>query len=283
MATLYLYDNLSVDIDSATKTKWNSLYQELRKLGWRSGVGHRQGFVNVIRRNKRIYGYYANEGKKSVLQFDNRQRLVKTPSHYYSFEHIFFIIFEDTAQIVIQSKRISGYIDLTNRIIRSNFLLQLFKIFKQCGFLVVGNMLELMKFSKKIDQGRLKSLFLNMHVVTLEVDSFTQAAIPARDDPKFVLKDSSLRNDEVIWLVISDMIKNGLDRINLFAGNLNSANLRCPFSQALVTTGQIKLIEGYVRGKYISQERRDEVKIEVRLPDSLDIPGSLIDILEQKI
>lgn len=282
MATLYLYDNLSVDVESATKSNWNLLYQDLRRLDWRTGVGQRQGFVNVIRRNKRIFGYFANEGRKSVLQFDNKQQQLATPSHYYSFEHIFFIIFEDTGQIVIQSKRISGYIDLTNRIIRSNFCLQLFKIFQQCEFTVVGNTLELINVNKRNDQRELKRLFRDLRVVTLEVDSFTQAAIPAKDDPKFLLDDSYFGSDEVVWHVISDMIKNGLESLHLNAGNLDSMDLRCPFSKALVTIGQIKLIEGYMGGKIVSQKRRDEVKGEVTLPASLEITSNLIEILEQK-
>ena len=282
MATLYLYDYLSVDVSSATKQKWNLLYQELRELGWRTPVGNRQGFVNVTRSNRRIYGYFANEGRLKVVLFDNKKKLVTFPSAYYAFEYIFFILFEDTAQIVIQSKRVSDYVDLTYRKIKSNFLLQLFYVFRECGFSVVGKTLALRNIMRIIDQTKLKGLFLNLRVTKLEVDSITQAAIPAKGNSKFVLKNSQLGNDECIWLLLSDLIKNGLDRINLIAGNSNSANLRSPFSQALLTTGQINLIEGYAGGNFTSQKRYDKVKAQVRLPYSLVISKSLIATLEQK-
>ena len=63
------------------------------------------------------------EGKKKGAQYDkNKQRIVPQPP-FPSFEHIFFIIFKDTAQIALQSKRIFGFKEMTYSTMQTNFFI----------------------------------------------------------------------------------------------------------------------------------------------------------------
>jgi len=114
----------------------------MRESRWHGDKGKRVGFVNLVRQNGMFGGYFANEGTKRGVQYNDNKEQVEPPP-FHSFEHLFFVLFEDTAQLLLQSRYIYDYTDLSLPVMRDSFLLLLTDLFRLVGIHVAGNTIGL--------------------------------------------------------------------------------------------------------------------------------------------
>ena len=103
------------------------------------------GIVKSIYYANMIGGYFANEGRKRAVWYNDNKEEIE-PSPFYSFEHLFFVIFLDTAQILIQSRYVYDFVDLSLPEIRNNLVYHLTDLFRLSGISVPGKSLILEVF-----------------------------------------------------------------------------------------------------------------------------------------
>jgi len=134
--TLHLY--------TIEKPRWNqvnnnhidSISGQIVEGGWVFVEGKRRGFLNCKRLENIVYGYYAQEGEIHIEQYDENQQLQSDQEN--SFERILFLLFLVEGMVVVQSTRISKYIDLSGPALRKGLFDALEVVFKRAGLVFRG-------------------------------------------------------------------------------------------------------------------------------------------------
>jgi len=278
MAKCYLYDIADPAPTAFTETHWIQLFREMRKSGWYGIKGKRMGFVNVIHRNGQIGGYFANEGKKKGVQYDENKEQVDPPP-FYSFEHLFFVLFEDTAQLLLQSRNIYDYIDLGLPVMRDNFLRLLADLFRLLGIHVAGDAINLKSAGITYTQEQLYSIFTHIAQVTeLEISGLHETALPPPDDPRYKLFNPKEEWDEITWGAVADTLKLGLDRVAMSSVESPESTLQAPIPKAFAGAGEIDKITGYDKdGQVVIRHRTENDELEIDLPVRLRVPPEILD------
>jgi len=142
MAKCYLYDIVNPRPSTIHDDHWHQLYSRMRESDWYQPKGQRKGFVNLIRRRDVIGGFFAHEGTKRAFQYDDNKEQLEPPP-FYSFEHLFFALFQDTSQLLLQSRNIYDYVDLRLPLMRSSLLHLLTELLRWVGVYVLGDCLDI--------------------------------------------------------------------------------------------------------------------------------------------
>lgn len=285
MAKLYLFDITNVDVDSIMTEKWDRLYIQLNNSNWITKSGSRLGFVNVQHESNKIAGYFANEGKKKAVLYNNKKEQVQPDKPYNSFEHLFFLIFEDTAQILIQSRHIYGYRDLSLSEMRKNLINLLTEYFMLSEIYVPGKKLNLESAGSKYSQEQLYKLFIDLPRITnIEIKNLFNAKIPSKDDPKYKIHNPKIERDPIVWGAISDSVDKGLDVVKMSSVEGEEGNLKGPIPKAFAGVGEILVLSGYdEKDKLIYRKVTDDEEVEIELPIEPEVSKNLIDNIAKSL
>lgn len=278
MAKCYLYDIVDPAPEALAEEVWTQLVHRMRSSEWFGTEGKRSGFINVIRHRGMIGGYFANEGTRTGVQYDDNKEQIE-PEPFYSFEHLFFVLFEDRAQLLLQSRNIYGYRDLSLPEMRNSFLDLLADLFRLLNVYVVGDTVTLERADITYTQEQLYSFFVTMaQVMGLEVSDLHGAAIPSPDDPRYQLFNPKDEWHEITWGAIADTLKSGLDHVNMLSVETPESTLQAPIPRALASVGEIERVTGYDQnGKFVYRERTEEAELEIELPLAPEMAPEVLD------
>ena len=108
MANCYIYDIIEPNPFYVSIEDWRQVLERMQEPRWAGEQGERIGFVETLEYNGLIAGYFANEGYKRGIHYSDDKQPIASPD-FTSFEHLFFAIFMDTSQLVLQHRNIYGY------------------------------------------------------------------------------------------------------------------------------------------------------------------------------
>lgn len=274
----YLHDIVDPEPTAFTETRWTQLFHKMRESRWHGDKGKRVGFVNPVRQNGMFGGYFANEGTKRGVQYNDNKEQVEPPP-FHSFEHLFFVLFEDTAQLLLQSRYIYDYTDLRLPVMRASFLFLLTDLFRLVGIHVAGNTIGLKSACVTYTQEQPYSIFTSIAQVTeLEIFGLYEAVLPSPDDPRYKLFNPKDEWHEITWGAIADTLKSGLDRVNMSSLESPESTLQAPIPRALAAVGEIERIKGYDKeGRIVYRERKEDAELEIDLPVHLSMSAEILD------
>lgn len=278
VAKFYLYDIVDPDPDSITHDHWQSLARLMTSSRWSRRPGQRIGFVNTVRSSRAIGGYFANEGQKKGVQY-NENKEPTTSEPYYSFEHLFFVLFEDTAQLLLQTIRVFGYSDLDMGQMRDNFLHLLADTIRQTGNYVFGESVKIEPAGARYSQDQLYAAFRIMSQVTeLEISHLAAGHIPPVGDPKYQLFNPKDDWHEITWGAVDDTIRAGVDSVKMAAPDRPGSTLQSPIPKAFAAVGQIEKVGGRdTNGNVFIRQRVQDQELEIELPSQVMDHPELID------
>ena len=246
--------------------------------GWFESKGQRIGFVNAYRQNDVIVAYFANEGRKRGVQYNDEKEQVE-PDPFYSFEHIFIALFEDTSQLLIQNRYIYDYIDLGLPIMRNNLLHLLTDLFRRVGVYIVGDGIKIESAGMAYSQEELYSTFIGLsRVIELEITELNIDRIPSPEDPKYKLFNPKAELDPISWMAVAETLEAGLDHVTMETSDLEGKTLQAPIPKAFAAVGEIEKIRGYDQSrKIIYRQRREDEELEIELPADQKQISSVVD------
>jgi hypothetical protein len=282
MTRCRLVDIVDPDESLITSEHWDALFDAMRESSWYQHPGRRMGFINLARGPAAFAGYFANEGEIDLTQYDDNKRPIEAPPSF-SFEHLFFALFTDTAQLLLQSRRISGYVDLSLTAVRTNFLGMLTDLFRSVGVYVVSPIVQIDSAGITYTQEQLYNTFREIaQVVELRVSGLHNAALPALDDPRYSLFNPEVERDLITWGAVADTLQSGLDSVTMSAPEDGDATLQSPIPKALAAVGDIDRVRGSDReGRVIFRERVEDADLVIELPVPPEVTPALLErILE---
>ena len=250
---------------------------------WFGNLGQRMGLVHIIRLNGVIGGYFAHEGQKKGIQYDDQKNPTPT-SPYYSFEHLFFVLFEDTSQVLLQSIRVYGYIDLSMSKMRDNFLQLLTDFMKLSGIHVAGKQISLEPAGARYSQEQLYKVFLSLSRVTeLEVVNLRLETMPSPDDPKYQLFNPRKELNEITWLAVTTTVQAGADAVKMTTPDQPQKTLKAPIPKAFAALGDIERVGGRDQdGRLFIRQKTQDFELKLDLPaEIINSPELLLGIIER--
>jgi hypothetical protein len=287
MATFYLHDITNIDPLVIDNAKWENLYFNMQRPGWSGFPGSRIGIVRSARYANMIGGYFANEGRKKAVWYDeNKEEIEPTP--FYSFERLFFVIFMDTAQILIQSRYIYDYVDLNLPEIRSNLLLHLTDLFRLSGIYVAGRTLDMEDSGITYSPEELYITFSSLSRITeIEITDLFQATLPQPGDPKYRLFNPKEEWEPITWGAVADTLKLGLDSVKMTSIEDPNATLKAPIPKALAAAGKIQRVRGSDNeGRIVYREHTESTELVIELPIgpevSVELLGRILENLDSR-
>jgi hypothetical protein len=277
MAKFYLHDITNIDPLEIDVRKWERLYLNMQRPGWSGSPGNRMGIVKAELYANMIGGYFANEGRKKAIQYDEKKESVE-PKPFYSFEHLFFVIFLDTGQILIQARNIYDYVDLSLPIIRSNLLLHLTDLFRLSDIYVPGNVIDVEDAGIVFTSEELYITFRELPIVTeLEVTDLFGAILPERGDPKYRLFNPKEDWEPITWGAVADTLELGLDSIKMTSVEAPKATLKAPIPKALAAAGKVQKVKGVDNeGKVIVRQHTKDTELVIELPLGYEVTEDLL-------
>jgi len=120
MSTCHLYDITEPNPESLAQDIWINVKELMNRPSWFGEKGGRIGFISTITHKNLLAGLFANEGRKRGIQYTDDKRPIDA-EHFYSFEHLFFAIFMDTSQLILQHRNLYGFEKLNMGEMRDNF------------------------------------------------------------------------------------------------------------------------------------------------------------------
>lgn len=268
-ASAHLYDIVDPDPQSVSLDSWQKILDSMKKSHWFGQLGHRFGFVSTTSYKNMIAGFFAHEGQKQGVEYDEK----KTPSEFRinSFEHLFFVIFTDTSQLLLQHRNIYGFDNLGLPDMRNDLLKALATILRENGIGVVGEGIKVEPANTVYSQEELLEFFLQNRVFRLQVDNLQQSRKPEPNQKNWALYNPNFDKNEAAWGVVSDSIKAGLENATVEGKDgIDVKGLsKSPIPKALAIIGDIQLVEA---------RNHNEVKLirtrEVKSDFTISIPES---------
>ncbi len=284
MAKCYLHDIVDPDSSTITDAHWEQVFSIMRESSWYQPKGKRMGFVSLTRRNSMIGGYFANEGRKKGVQYDDNKEQLEPPP-FYSFEHLFFILFEDTGQLLLQSRNIYDYIDLSLPDMRSNFLNLLTELLRSVNIYIAGKTIGLKSAGITYTQEQLYQTFTSIaKVIEIEISGLHQAELPLPDDPRYNLFNPKDEWNPITWGAVADTLESGLDHVTMSARESVESTLQSPIPKALAAVGSIEKIRGYdERGRVVYRERTEDAELEIELPIQPTVAPDVLDRIFERL
>lgn len=222
--------------------------------------GKRFGFVSAYIYEQLIGGIFANEGERSGTQYNENKLPIKTDA-FYSFEHLAFVIFTDTSQILLQHRNIYGYKDLGLPEMRANFLLALGTYLSLINVYVPKRVVKIEPAGERYTQEEMYSYFRETQVIGLEVSNLSIENIPQKDKISYKLYNPREEWNEITWQAVADTLKVGTDFVSLKAPEENkSSNLsKAPIARAFAASGEIQEI--------VSKDKNGKLRIRKKVAD----------------
>lgn len=284
MANCYLYDIIEPNPFNLRIETWRQVLKTMQEPRWASEHGERIGFVETLEYHGLIAGYFANEGLKRGIQYSDDKRPVAI-DNFTSFEHLFFAIFVDTSQLVLQHRNIYGYKNLGLQVIRENFLMLLAIFLRLAGVMVVGERVKIASAGETYSQEELYQFFIENDVIRIDLRNLSSERIPARDDSRYRLFNPRDELNEITWLAVADTLKVGARNITVEASEEDAdAQLnKGPITKAFTEVGEIEEISARSSsGKIVVKKRTRDEEITIELPEEPEIAIPALDLILTK-
>jgi hypothetical protein len=278
-ARCYLYDIVEPRLTTIRSDHWLEMQRLMDKSRWAGQPGHRFGVVEVVRHDILIAGLFANEGLKRGVQYDEDKQPIEAEK-LESFEHLFFTIFTDTAQLLLQQRNIYGYVDLSLPDLRQNLLLLLADYFRFAGVRVATEGLKIEPAGEEHSQEEMFDILTRFRSVRFVVAGLDKGRIPAREDTRYILYNPRAEWNEITWQVVSETISSGARKTEISADEQDpDASLgESGLSRALATSGQLQ--EVAIRepsGRIQVTRRTSDEEISIDLPAEPEISLPVLD------
>lgn len=170
---LYMVEN--PNWSQANESQKDSIARAISEGGWHIVSGLRRGFLNCSTKEDIVYGYFAEEGKLRIEQFDDFQQ--PTVDEEKSFERILFLFFLDAGILAVQSIRISRYIDLTGPSVRQSLFTALDVLFRRYGFSFRGQS-KFEKYRTDLTREQLLQIFSENQISRVIIRDLFNGSVP---------------------------------------------------------------------------------------------------------
>lgn len=282
-AKCHLWNIISPTWFNVAPNKWDEIYAQLENSGWYGEEGARFGFVSVIIAGPMVAGYFAHEGTREGVQYDKNKNPVQ-PENPYFFEHIFFILFLDYGQILLQDKRITDFVDLNYPTMRRQLFNLLGELFRNAG-LVLGQSRAIRAelAERTFTQEEMLEFFRTYQITYLEVSGLQGKKVA----DNVGLFNPDVDKDEIAREALDKTFAVGLDRVKAEAQSEESpeANLsRGPVTKGLAAAGEIEKLTGRDnRGHLVYRERNQKAELTVELPLDQKTPPELLKTIFERM
>jgi hypothetical protein len=284
MANCYFYDIIEPSPENLGSDVWLNVHQLMERPSWFGKYGSRYGFVSTLIHGNILAGFFANEGRKRGIQYTDDKKPLD-PDAFYSFEHLFFAIFVDTSQLVLQQRNIYGYVNLGMGEMRDNFLELLATLLRFAGVGVVGTRVKIESAGEEYTQEELYSFFIENQTLRIEIKELDLTRIPNEDDRHYKLYNPKDDWHQITWGAVADTLKAGTQDVVFNASEVNpeAALNRGPLPKAFAAIGDIQevVILGSLGNRIVRSRIRDEeITISIELePENL--PNAVEEVSRQ--
>lgn len=277
-AKCHLYDIVDPNPASITKDDWVTIVEQMDGTEWFGEIGHRYGFVSTLITPDLIIGHFAHEGQKTGIQYDDDKNAFDASTE--AFEHLFFAIFRDTSQLLLQHRYIYGYADLGLSVMRTDFLLALTVLFRLINRSVASKHVQIEPAGKTYSQEEMYKIFEENYVFELQIKNLRSDLIPSPDNPFFKLYNPKDDWNPITWGAVAETLQVGAKNVIFEAGD-ESGNARLnngPLTKAFSRIGEIEKIKAVNRnGNVIIRKRTAEKEISVFLPINPEVSEDLVE------
>lgn len=209
--------------------------------GWHSLGDLRRGFLNCTREQDILYGYFAQEGRIHIEQYDDEQQPFSEEEK--SFERILFILFLDAGILAIQSVRIPRYIDLTGSDLRESLFNLLDVTFRQADLIYQKNA-SFTRYKVEFSREELIQIFESHEIQRIKVKDLLNSRIP----PDFRFFNPDFDKDAFLKAIIDEDLEN-TDEAEWVGNNIQETKL----ARGLIHAGNPALVEGLDDTGYIRE------------------------------
>lgn len=280
----YLYDIVQPEPASVSPESWLEVRHQMEQADWIGEPGKRIGFVSTMQYGGLIAGYFANEGQKRGFQYDENKLPVENPQ--FSFEHLFFAIFIDTSQLILQTRNIYGYDDLGMGEMRQNFLNLTADFLRLVGINVVSKTgLKIVSSGMTYTSEELFDYFLGNPTIKIEIKNLDKDKIPSEASPRYKLYNPKDDWNPITWGAVAETLIVGTKNITLeAASNDPDAELnKGPLTKAFATIGEIEEISTRLEsGSVVVRKRTSDDEIRIDLPASPQVSVPLLELILNK-
>jgi hypothetical protein len=211
-----------------------------------------------------IGAYFAHEGLKQGIQYDNEKNLMQPPDAFF-FEHLFFILFMDHGQLLLQQKKVYKFVDLNLDTMRRKLFTALADIFRAAEIRVPSSQIIVEDAQRTFTQAELYEFFTSYRPTALEIAQLKGAKVPK--EVKLFNPDEEW--DEIAKSAINKTLEAGLEHV-LLEGNESGEEVdlkRGPIAKGLAAAGEIQKVTARdERGRLIYRERNQKAELAIDLP-----------------
>lgn len=232
--TLHLFQIEKPEWSQITEKRKEALAAILTSSKWRRINGLRQGFLNCRAEGDVLYGYFAQEGRIQVEQYDDAQQPIMDVEETESFERILFLFLLTPGILAVQSIRVARYIDLSGTQIRDSFFDSLETAFKQANLVFSGSAI-FERYKQELTREQLIEAFQNNSIHRVKVSGLYGAKVPEK--LKFFNPDFD--KDAFLKSVIDEDLER-TEQAELQGDELQNTRI----ARGLVHAGNPTLIEG---------------------------------------
>lgn len=278
LSKCYLYDIIDPDPRHVDSTDWANVVEKMQDSGWFGDMGERYGFVSILTRPEIITGFFAHEGRKSGIQYNENKQPSDTATD--SFEHLFFAIFTDTSQLLLQHKNIYGYDNLGLPKMRDALRESLTILFRMVQVSVASNRVQIESAGLRYSQEELYAFFESNSVFKVEIKDLRLEKIPAADSPAYNLYNPKDDWNPITWGAVADTLEVGAKNV-IFEADQNDANAELnkgPLPKAFSRIGEFEEIQARnEEGRIVIRKRTNDEEISISLPSTTRLESSVID------
>jgi hypothetical protein len=171
----YLYKIENPNWSQTTEGQKDFIIEAITEGGWKIVSGLRRGFLNCKVKEDIAYGYFAEEGKLKIEQFDEYQQ--PEIGEQKSFERILFLLFLDAGILAVQSIRIARYLDLTGPSVRINLFGALESIFRNANFSFRGQP-KFERYTTDLTRDELIQIFKSNKISRVVIRDLFNSSVP---------------------------------------------------------------------------------------------------------
>lgn len=281
----HLYDITNPDPEILNPEIWTKTQEKMESSKLLGQTGQRFGFVFSILYKNLISGYFVMEGQKQVFQYNDDKKPI-TPPNAVSFEHLFFCIFTDTSQILLQHKNLYGYIDLGLPKMRKQFEHVLTDFLRLFGVFVPGEVIDVRPAATKFSQSELFEFFISNPSVRITIENVGSRVPPNSSDPNYKLYNPRDEWNNITWGAVAETAKAGTKKV-VFEGDEKELSMginKGPLPKAFAQIGTIEQVE-YLgsNGILVVKKKKGDEEITIEIPAEPKISLPALDLVLNKL
>ena len=281
-AKLYLYDISEPDPNVLSFDKWENIYSQIQDTPLMGERDQRFGFIENIIHKQMIGGFFISEGLKQAKQYNDNKELLGL-NLMPSFEQIFYVIFTDTSQVLLQHRNVYGYTNLGIGKIRDNFVVALSLFMQKSGIYITNSEIKLEKAGEEYSQEELFSYFIGNKIFGLEVRNINFEN--RKKIPKEQLKLYNPREEleELTWVAMQETIeKSKVNRAIFETNEVDEKPLlnKGPIIKAFAAVGEIQEIKAYENdGRILIRKKSGEEEFIISIPSEPSVSIPILDFI----